>query len=249
MKRTIAFFAAAGFALAAQAQVSSLGPVVIGSTGNFVLDNPSNLSISSTCGEAVIPTFSTTQTTHQARILTQGFQQPKISNALVLTASAAYSDVSCFGANDGQATVSAAGGGGGYTYSWSTGDSTSSVDSLVPGTYTVTVTDVGGLSVTQTVIINEGSDLCGIHVYKGFTPNGDGFNDSWYIEYLELFLPNSVKLFDRWGTEVWAGENYDNQNVVWRGQNKQGNDLPDGTYFYVLTVGDKSKKGWVELAR
>lgn len=233
----------------ASGQVSSLGPVLIGSTGNFVLDAPANLSISSSCGEVVIPTFTTTSTTNTTRILTQGFQQPRTSSALVLNASVVYSNVSCLGANDGIASATATGGGGGYTYQWSNGDSTAAVDSLVPGTYTVTITDAGGLSVLQTVTINEGGELCGVHIYSGFTPNGDGANDAWVIDYIDLYPGASVHIFDRWGTEVWSGTDYDNTNVVWTGKNKQGNDLPDGTYFYVVTIGDKTEKDWVELTR
>ncbi|TND03174.1 MAG: Ig family protein [Bacteroidetes bacterium] len=232
---------------AAHAQVSSLTPVVIGSTGSYTLNTPANLSLSATCGEVVIPTVSTTSTVNNVRILTQGFQQPRTATTLALTATTVFANVTCSGAGDGTATVTATGGGGGYTYQWSNGDSTATVDSLVPGTYSVTVTDAGGLTVNQTVTISEGTELCGVYVYSGLTPNGDGHNDFWFIEYIDLYMPNSVVVFDRWGTEVWSGENYDNINVVWTGKDKQGNDLPDGTYFYLIKVGDKTKKDWVEL--
>lgn len=231
----------------AMAQVASLTPVVIGSSGSYTLNTPANLSLSATCGEVVIPTFTTSSTTNATRILTQGFQQPRTSTVLALTLNTVWSNVSCAGAGDGTATAQALGGGGGYSYSWSNGDSTATVDSLAPGTYTVTVTDAGGLTVSDIIVVTEGSDLCGVNVFSGLTPNGDGFNDYWHIEYLELFLPNSVTLFDRWGSEVWSGENYDNINVVWTGKNKQGALLPDGTYYYIIKVGDKVKKGWVEL--
>lgn len=231
------------------AQIASLTPVLVGSGGSYVVDNAANLSLSSSVGEPVVLTLTTTSTTNQARILTQGFQQPRLSGALVLQATASYADASCAGANDGTAFITAFGGAGGYTYNWSNGDTAYRADSLAPGTYTVTVTDIGGLSVTETVTIADGTELCGVQVYNGFTPNGDGKNDYWHIDFLDLFQPNSVSVFDRWGTEIWHGDNYDNVKVFFEGKNKQGQLLPDGTYFYIIKVGDKMKQNWVEITQ
>ena len=46
---------------------------------------------------------------------------------------------------------------------------------------------------------------------------------------------------------MWAKENYDNVSVVWDGKAENGDELPDGTYFFVIEMGTKSEKGWVEL--
>ncbi|UKN03391.1 gliding motility-associated C-terminal domain-containing protein [Paracrocinitomix mangrovi] len=70
--------------------------------------------------------------------------------------------VSCFGATDGQATVSVSGGSGNYTYSWnSTPPQTSTTASgLASGTYIVTVTDVdGGCTVQESVTIIEPAEI------------------------------------------------------------------------------------------
>src|SRR5690606_10064089 len=66
-------------------------------------------------------------------------------------------DVSCNGSNDGEATVTVAGGIGPYNYSWSTVpvQTTASATGLSAGTYTVTVTDVNGCSETLDVTIVE----------------------------------------------------------------------------------------------
>lgn len=70
------------------------------------------------------------------------------------------SDVSCFGDTDGSATVSATGGGSGYTYSWSPGAlNGASQSNLAAGTYTVTVTDLGGCTDVLTVTIGEPAEL------------------------------------------------------------------------------------------
>lgn len=53
-------------------------------------------------------------------------------------------DENIAGRNDGTATVAASGGVGPYTYSWSTGATTTAISDLEPGTYIVTVTDANG---------------------------------------------------------------------------------------------------------
>ncbi len=58
-----------------------------------------------------------------------------------LTATISATPVTCFGANDGTATVTVADGTPPYTYIWSSGDSTSTAVGLAPGIYTATVTD------------------------------------------------------------------------------------------------------------
>ncbi|MFM2016902.1 MAG: hypothetical protein RL007_558 [Bacteroidota bacterium] len=68
----------------------------------------------------------------------------------------ASTNVSCFGGNNGSATVSAAGGTGPYTYAWTpTGGTGTTGSPLTAGNYTVTVTDANGCSTTATVAITE----------------------------------------------------------------------------------------------
>lgn len=72
----------------------------------------------------------------------------------VLTSSATFTDVTCFNANNGTATVTASGGTSGYTYAWSpSGGNQASASNLGPNTYTVTVTDANGCTSTSTVTI------------------------------------------------------------------------------------------------
>ena len=40
-----------------------------------------------------------------------------------------------------------------------------------------------------------------------------------------------------------------NNKIVWKGYNMQGQPLPDGVYFYILIAGNNTYKGWVELTR
>ena len=57
-------------------------------------------------------------------------------------------------ANDGTATVVATGGFAPFTYLWSNGETTSMIENLAPGTYTVTVTDNAGCSEAADIIVN-----------------------------------------------------------------------------------------------
>ncbi|MFN8712439.1 MAG: beta strand repeat-containing protein, partial [Bacteroidota bacterium] len=67
---------------------------------------------------------------------------------------ASQTNVSCFGGNNGAASVTVSGGAGGYTYNWTpgnpTGDGTVSVTGLAAGTWTCTVTDANACTATQT---------------------------------------------------------------------------------------------------
>ena len=230
--------------LFAQVTVGSITPVLVGSTGNFTISG--GYMLSSSVGEAMVPTAGPVG----GFILTQGFQQPSANGSLSLNANLVFTNVSCIGANDGTASVTPVGGSAPYSYLWTSGSSDTLAvnDSIPPGTYTVTVTDAGGLTITQSFTVLESSGICGLHVYSGLTPNGDGHNDTWLIDYLELFLPNTVMIYNRWGVLVWQGDNYDNQSVVFTGKDLAGAELTDGTYFYVIQVGHESMKGWVEIS-
>ncbi|MDQ3049914.1 MAG: PKD domain-containing protein [Bacteroidota bacterium] len=81
-------------------------------------------------------------------------------SAIILTASATA--VSCFGDNNGIATVTANGGTGSYSYQWSNNTTSMNATSLVAGTYTVTVTDANGCTANATETITSPDSLSAI---------------------------------------------------------------------------------------
>lgn len=85
--------------------------------------------------------------------------------------------------------------------------------------------------------------------FNGFSPNGDNLNDWWRIPILDKYQTNTVNIFNRWGSEVWSTHNYDNQQNVFTGRNKHGNELLEGTYFYVIKYNQTEKHGWVFIKR
>lgn len=81
------------------------------------------------------------------------------------------------------------------------------------------------------------------------TPNGDGVNDTWFIDAItyDAFRNNRVQILNRWGQEVFSAAPYRND---WDGVNNDGNTLADGTYYYVLDLGNGSiRKGFVIINR
>jgi gliding motility-associated-like protein len=91
---------------------------------------------------------------------------------------------------------------------------------------------------------------------QGFSPNGDGINDIFEIKGITNYPDNSVSIFNRWGNMVYKAAAYDNTSVSWDGTNKGDlstgtGPLPEGTYFYVIDLGDGSpiRSGYVFVNR
>jgi gliding motility-associated-like protein len=71
----------------------------------------------------------------------------------------------------------------------------------------------------------------------GFSPNNDGIDDAWVIK-RPYGTTISVKVFNRWGNEVYINSNYMSD---WKGKgvsNFIGEDVPEGTYYYVVEATD-----------
>jgi gliding motility-associated-like protein len=85
-------------------------------------------------------------------------------------------------------------------------------------------------------------------IFNAVSPNGDGRNETFYISNLDEFPKHELIIYNRWGNQVLKTKNYQND---WRGI-WEGQDLPDGTYFYVLELNDASGKrfnGYINLKR
>jgi gliding motility-associated-like protein len=69
------------------------------------------------------------------------------------------------------------------------------------------------------------------------TPNFDGRNDLFVIDYLEKVYPDcKVTIFNRWGSVVYESVGYEEP---WDGT-YNGEDLPMGTYFYKVELNDEN---------
>ena len=132
----------------------------------------------------------------------------------------------------------------GATYSWTgpNGFTSSEASSIITheGIYTVTVTTAEGC-VSQ-ASLNAESTTCLIP--NGISPNGDGMNDEFD---LTGFNVAKLSIFNRYGREVYSKTQYTKE---WHGQEDNGNELPTGTYYYMIerNNGD-TKTGWVYINR
>lgn len=85
-----------------------------------------------------------------------------------------------------------------------------------------------------------------IEVFNVVTPNGDGVHDVLTIRGLENFPNNTIKIYNRWGVQVYMTRAYDTQGNVFDGTSEGrvtvdvDNKLPVGTYFYILDYEDSS---------
>ncbi|HEX8656620.1 MAG TPA: gliding motility-associated C-terminal domain-containing protein, partial [Hymenobacter sp.] len=69
-----------------------------------------------------------------------------------------------------------------------------------------------------------------------FSPNGDGINDTWEIDRIGKFPGNTVRVYNRWGSQIFSTTDYGRANE-WNGTS-QGRAMPVGTYYYVITLGN-----------
>ena len=91
-----------------------------------------------------------------------------------------------------------------------------------------------------------------IVVFNVVTPNNDGFHDILTITGLENFPENTIQIFNRWGREVFRTNGYNTSGNVFTGEfSNTKEQLPTGTYFYMLTytieANTKTKSGYIYL--
>jgi len=103
-----------------------------------------------------------------------------------------------------------------------------------------------------------GEDIIGSEItnYNGISANQDGSNDGFQIDCITLFPNNNIKIFNRAGVKVYEADGYNNEDIIFDGLGVNGlyligENLPDGTYFYVIDKGDGSRlvTGYLELIR
>ncbi|MBA3899316.1 MAG: PKD domain-containing protein, partial [Bacteroidetes bacterium] len=83
-----------------------------------------------------------------------------ITQPSILAATTTQQNVSCFGGNNGTASIAVSGGTAGYSYSWTSGAQTGAMATgLLAGTYTVTATDANGCQILRTLNISQPSAL------------------------------------------------------------------------------------------
>lgn len=112
-----------------------------------------------------------------------------------------------------------------------------------PGTYHVTVIPQANGDCSMDVDVPVADTTC--DVPRGVSPNADGKNDTFDLTALDV---RKLSIFNRYGQEVYSRSNgYTDQ---WHGQAASGDELPTGTYFYMIERSNGiTKTGWVYVNR
>ena len=158
----------------------------------------------------------------------------------------------CIDSADAKAWVTVTNGTQPYSYHWSNNQTTDSIVNVLPGVYSVTVTDAKGCRDVKSGTILASNTYCGdigIWIPDIFSPNGDGQNDVLYL------LGGGVKelkffIYDRWGEKVFETTTL---SEGWDGTFR-GKPVDPGVFVYYLSatfVNGESivKKGNITVVR
>jgi gliding motility-associated-like protein len=94
-------------------------------------------------------------------------------------------------------------------------------------TYTLLVTSADGCKAADDVVVKI---LKKIKVPNAFSPNGDGINDNWVIQYLDSYPDCTIDVYNRYGQVVFHSTGY---TRPWDGR-VNGQSLPVGTYYWII---------------
>ncbi len=191
--------------------------------------------------------------TSEPVFIPQGISKMLI-NLDVLVYDNGFWNVHCPKGEDGQITALVTDGQEPYSYAWSSGQTTQTISGLKAGpdnVYSVIITDGFGCTAESSTTLTEPPAALE-KMPRGFSPDGNGVNDELVIPGIKAYVTNNVTIFNRWGNEVYNSEgSYQND---WLGKGKNGEYLPEGTYFVVFTAdspecGKIDENRWIELRR
>jgi gliding motility-associated-like protein len=115
------------------------------------------------------------------------------------------------------------------SWQWNTGETTSSISVVKPGSYYAVVT-IDGCTASDTVQVNKD---CYMEIPNVFTPNGDGTNDYFFPRQMLTRGVTSFKMdiYNRWGQQIYETTNTDGRG--WDGT-FNGTPQPEGVYVYMI---------------
>ncbi len=185
-----------------------------------------------------------------------GVDETAISFTLVVNALPQITIVNDKGlsVSKGETAILRASGGTSYQWNNATGiisgqsTATLTVRPLETTTYTVRVTNASGCESVQTITIEVKEDFQAIKAENFITPNGDGINDKWVVENIDVYPNHTLTIFDRAGRVLYEARNYQND---WDGT-VNGGVLSPGTYFYIFKFNDAKiapRKGFITIVK
>ncbi len=130
--------------------------------------------------------------------------------------------------------------------------------SVISNSNSINVTEAGYYICTVTGECASYSDstlitikVCDIELPNTFTPNNDGNNDYFKLigDNYDFFKTFNISIVNRWGNVV---AEFSDANFKWNGQDKNGNLVENGVYFYSLkstTIEDTelNRQGFIQV--
>jgi gliding motility-associated-like protein len=140
---------------------------------------------------------------------------------------------------DGSLGANVTGGvkGAVYSYRWSDNSTNSNLLNIPGGYYKVTVTDMNGCSIKDSINLKPVNEAC-LVIPNAISPNGDLINDVWNIGMKELYPSMEVIIFNRWGETLWRSER--GYPRPWDGTSN-GSSLPIDSYHYIIDLHNGSR--------
>ena len=113
---------------------------------------------------------------------------------------------------------------------------TSTATPAATTTYTVTMIDMNGCDYEDQITITV-EDNTNVYIPNAFSPNGDNLNDIFYIHGPESGVVNSLRIFDRWGEQVFLSTNgtTGDPSHGWNGT-FNGERAAGGVYVYLAEI-------------
>lgn len=148
-----------------------------------------------------------------------------------ITINSIINGTTCIDNHDGSIDIFIEGGVGDYNYLWSNEAITQDIYNLEGGEYYLQLQDQNGCMRIDTFFINISTIDC-IDPPNAFTPDGDGYNDTWVLDNIQNYEGATIQVFNKWGKLVFESDhNYE----AWDGT-YQGNTLPSATYYYIIDL-------------
>ena len=139
------------------------------------------------------------------------------------------------------------------------------IDFMGTDTFSYQICDDGNPSLCSTAIVTivvQKDENCPVLVPNTFTPNGDGIHDYLKVRCLYNYENPVIEIFTRSGNLIFKKDHYGNldfwgseDQAFWNGRSENkwnliNNELPVGTYYYVLKLGDgKVLTGYIFLGK
>ena len=125
-------------------------------------------------------------------------------------------------------------GMGYYGYDWSDGSYENPLMYANNEIYNVLVSDANNCYKFLDSITFDNTLEC-IEMPNTFSPNNDGINDNWSLNFPN-YQEVSLVIFNKWGNQIW--EFNGGNTMSWDGRNSDGLDFPSGTYYYIIELTD-----------